>query len=534
LDTIRLESDRSHWLVNNKDRVHFDQPPEKCLLSMYKEGDVLHALPGGQESSEVTCPVGVATGAALFPAGSFRERPLEIHVPIRDELQLLPKEPVFEHVPRWRMELESCSQLTVPDERIKELYTQAVCTSILHAPAEVYPGPYTYKRFWFRDAAFILNALISLGARARSRRALDLFPTRQTHAGYFLSQAGEWDSNGEAIWIMHRYCKLTGEPCPERWLKPILHGARWIMHKRLPKTLKEPHAGLLPAGFSAEHLGPNDYYYWDNFWGVAGLRCAADLLGQTHPEQARKFAEAADEYWQTILASYDQIADPRARRAIPASPHRRMDAGAIGSVVADFPLQLVPPGDERMMRTIEFLLEHSSFEGGFFQDMIHSGINAYLTVHLAQVLLRAGDPRALDLVDVVAGLATSTGQWPEAIHPRTKGGCMGDGQHVWAAAEWAMLIRNLFVREEGNRLVIGAGLFPRWLEAGAELYFGPTLTPHGAVSVRLRPEAKRHFSVIVEGQWRGGVRPEVEIQVPGYIARPGNGKETVYWIEPRL
>ena len=35
---------------------------------------------------------------------------------------------------------------------------------------------------------------------------------------------------------------------------------------------------------------------------------------------------------------------------------------------------------------------------------------------------------------------------------------MGDGQHGWAAAEWIMIIRNAFVREEHDHLVIGAGI----------------------------------------------------------------------------
>ena len=228
-------------------------------------------------------------------------------------------------------------------------------------------------------------------ASARTKRALDLFPKRQTLAGYFLSQDGEWDSNGEAIWAYHRYLQLTGETCPEKWLSSIEKGADWILKKRLPRDSGEPHAGLLPAGFSAEHLGPNDYYYWDNFWGVAGLRCAAELLRATKPEKAKYFSDGADEYLETIVASFKKIPDREARGAISASPHRRMDAGAVGSLVADFPLQLFPPGETRILKTAAYLLEHSFFDGGFFQNMIHSGINAYLTIHLAQVLLRAGD-----------------------------------------------------------------------------------------------------------------------------------------------
>src|SRR5207249_3544163 len=37
-------------------------------------------------------------------------------------------------------------------------------------------------------------------------------------------------------------------------------------------------AGLLPASISAEHLGPFDYFYWDDFWSLKGLIDGATLL----------------------------------------------------------------------------------------------------------------------------------------------------------------------------------------------------------------------------------------------------------------
>ena len=80
------------------------------------------------------------------------------------------------------------------------LTNAALRTLVLHSPHDVYPGPYTYKRFWFRDAALILNAMLGAGMIERSERTLEGFAARQTRNGYFLSQEGEWDSNGEALW----------------------------------------------------------------------------------------------------------------------------------------------------------------------------------------------------------------------------------------------------------------------------------------------------------------------------------------------
>lgn len=515
VDQIEVGDDSRDWRVNETGRIHFNRRPVRCNFSNYREGDVWHVIDSDTAATKVKCAASMATGAALFEIGCPGDQELEVRVGILNERTGKP--PVLETPPSdWPSEIGQCSRLQVPDPLLQKLYQEAVASLILHAPAEVYPGPYTYKRFWYRDAAFILNALLTLGAHKRVRKCLNLFPRGQTLAGYFRSQEGEWDSNGEVLWVLHRYLQLTGDALPDDWKTPIEKGAQWIQNKRLPLDLPDPHAGLLPAGFSAEHLGPNDYYYWDDFWGVAGLRSAAQMLATSAPEAAQKSARHAEEFLMTIVASFKHIPTRRNKGAISASPYRRMDAGAVGSLVVDYPLQLFAPGDERVMKTVKYLLEHSSFEGGFFQNMIHSGINAYLTLHLAQVLLRAGDLRALELVDTVARLASPTGQWPEAIHPRTGGGCMGDGHHIWAAAEWAMMIRNLFVREEGDALVLGAGIFPRWLMTREQVSFGPTLTPFGPVTVTVKLHSAQTYSLLLEATWRGAA-PRLEVRVPGQM-----------------
>jgi hypothetical protein len=513
VEKLTIADNAGGWVVNGRHPVLFDRKPERIILSIYKDGDASHRLLEPVAEKSVACSVGMATGVALFPIASMREHALEVRTPIYNELDPK-KRPTVPKPIRWSDALTGYAQLQVRDELVQRLYDLAVANLVLHAPDEVYPGPYTYKRFWFRDAAFILNALLALGDVDRTRRVLAHFAPRQRHDGYFLSQEGEWDSNGEAIWTYHRFLTVTGEPPREDWLNAIAKGARWIIAKRLPADTGLPEAGLLPAGFSAEHLGPNDFYYWDDFWGVAGLRCAADLLRERSPELAAECARVAEEFLTTIERSFPEGPHRRFPGAIPASPKRRMDSGAVGSIVADYPLQLFPPGDARIVKTADYLRDHSSYAGGFFQNMIHSGINAYLTLHLAQVRLRAGDASAAwELMDRVAALASPTGQWPEAIHPRTFGGCMGDGQHIWAAAEWALMVRACFVREESDRLVIAGGVRPAWyLGVGAK--FGRTLTRCGAITVGITGDTPA-ATVVVDAVWQGSP-PLLEVRLPGF------------------
>jgi len=200
---------------------------------------------------------------------------------------------------------------------------------------------------------------------------------------------------------------------------------------------------------------------------------------------------------------------------MPASPGRRLDCGAIGSLAAGYPLQLFPSADPRLVDTAAFLLDRAMVKGGFFQDVIHSGINPYLTLHLAQVLLRAGNRRALELFRTVAELASPTGQWPEAVHPGTGGGCMGDGHHVWASAEWILMQRNCFVREEGDRLLLGAGIFPAWLEQKTPIGFGPAPTAFGSLSITIRP-AGEAVGVELEAAWRQPPAA-LEVRLPGFL-----------------
>ena len=531
---ISLQDDHKGWLVNRKERVLFDAPAERYAFSYYHHGDVFCHLLAKEDQRTVWCRVGLATAAVMYRLKADVGREITLQVPLPGRI----KEEVVRQAPlssqdAWEDALQEKSHLYIPDTHFQFLYEAALRTMVLHSPKEVYPGPFIYRRFWFRDAAFILYALLAAGFKTRVRRAIDQFRSRQTTAGYFLSQEGEWDSNGEALWIMRQYCEMTGHLPSKDWRVPTVKAAQWICKKRLPSNLKFDHAGLMPSGFSAEHLGPNDFYYWDDFWSVAGLRSAAYLC-EAYQDHAgvTQFEKEAEALRLAIDHSLEKAEKRLQRPAIPASVYRRMDAGAIGSLVAGYPLRQMEADDPRLLDTLDFLMKNCLIKGGFFHDMTHSGINPYLTLHIAQVLLRAGDARYFALMKAVASLASPTGQWPEAIHPATLGGCMGDGQHVWAAAEWVLMVRNCFIREERERLILCSGIPRVWFERGEVMSFGPAPTLFGDVQVTLRP-GPEDVTIEWSGQWFAG-EPFIEVKVPngeGVVVSRGTRTVTLKWTE---
>lgn len=508
----------SELRVNSEATVRLSGKPDAIRMAHYAEGDVYLDIASSEPRKEVTCGVGMATAAALFRIKADEMFDIKVAVTLERDLP--------QNIPArsgWQEAVGGVSALRIGDEKMQFLYDAAIRTVLLLSADEFVPGPYTYRRFWFRDACLMLHPLLAMGLTERAERIISGFPKRQTMAGYFLSQEGEWDSNGQVLWIFAKFSELTGKQLSPEIENSIRKAVTWLEKKRLQKDDPPGTKGLLPAGFSAEHLGPNDYYYWDSYWALAGLKRISEYWARHGAEEeATTAANVAELFETSIEASIRSLPANRAKGGVPAAPGRRMDAGAIGSMVADYPLQLYPPGDGRMMKTTEFLMEHCFSNGGFFQQMIHSGVNAYLTLDLAQTLLRAGDSRFMNLIRSVARLASPTGQWPEAIHPLTLGGCMGDGQHGWAAAEWVMMVRNCFVREEGASLVIGSGILPEWLSDGP-VSFGPTLTTWGDVSVRLDGE-----TLSLDVTWRADPPPRILISVPGFQSVEATPFETSF------
>ncbi|MGB5304660.1 MAG: hypothetical protein WBO57_00295, partial [Gammaproteobacteria bacterium] len=386
---VVLSPARTAWTIDDNQTVEFDSPADRHHVSDYRAGDVYIHLQDLDDQHRGKCNVGMVTAAAMFRLEPGVPRTVITRIRLAERRQQASAQATS-----WQGALTGHCQLDIPDDRLQVLYDTALRTLVLHSPGDVYPGPYTYKRFWFRDAAFIIHALLCAGLTERAERALQGFPARQGLRGYFHSQEGEWDANGEALWILHRYCQLTGQPPGPDWRRMIDRGARWIVRKRLAEDLDAAHAGLLPAGFSAEHLGPNDYYYWDDFWSIAGLRSAADMCAQLGEHGlCDEYRQEAESFQRAVDRSLAGTAARLKRPAMPASPYRRMDAGAIGSLATGYPLQLCQPDDARLLDTTGYLLDFCFIDNGFFQDMIHSGINPYLTLHVAQVLLRAEDPR---------------------------------------------------------------------------------------------------------------------------------------------
>ena len=495
--------------VDGRPALQFTARPEGVAASTFQDGDVARAIVAGEVGSSlprVNCHAGLAQAAFVFPlAGSATLRaamPLVAAHRTRRRrlarrrteraLRRPPELPSSEAVARhWGDELRRGMQLDLPDGALAEaVKANRAYLLLFHDGDEITPGPFTYHRFWFRDAAFQLAALGRYGFHREVAEVIRSYPRRQHLDGFFFSQQQEWDANGAAIWAIAEHWRLSRDDALVRDVAPsIAKGAEWIERKRHSERRRKDEAlrSMMHASVSAEHLGPFDYFYWDNFWSLRGLLDAAQLLNIAGEQEA---AADASRWAASLRADLEASTALVARRlglgrpVIPAGPRRRVDPAMIGSLVAAWPLGLLAADDPAIVATADVLRERFCIGPAFYQGISHTGYGTYLTLQLAFVELACGDERALERLEWMLGAATATFTWPEAIHPLLAGGCMGDGHHGWAAADFLSLVRCLLIREVDHGLALCAMLPSAW--RGRDLAVERAPTHHGLVSFWLR------------------------------------------------
>ena len=482
--------------VDGRPALLFPKRPARMAGSTFHDGDVVQTVTSGEAGDKLPdplrCDVGLATAAFVFPLPHTAT--LRVVIPLSSERRTrrkglarwrvermpdVPKSiPTGEQVAKgWEAQTRRGMRLELPPGRI----AQAVDANrrfmlLFHDGPDITTGPYTSHRFWFRDAASMVVALDKYGFHKEASEVIAHFPSRQHNDGFF-SQRQEWDANGAALWAMGEHWRLTRDlGCMND--EAVAKGVRWIERKRHTKRRRQDPAlkGLMPASASAEHLGPFDYFYWDDFWSLRGLLDGAMLLDAAgRPDDAAQAAQWADGLERDLDRSLETVAARLGTRAVPAGPRRRPDPGLIGSLVACSPLALMPADDPRMAATADAVRERFTIGDAFYQGISHTGLGTYLTLQLASVELEAGDRRALDRLQWLVEAATDTFTWPEAVHPQRGGGCMGDGHHGRAAADFLSFVRNMLVREtRDGGLALCTMLPDAWAGQGIEVHDAPT------------------------------------------------------------
>ncbi len=205
----------------------------------------------------------------------------------------------------WQRFNSRLAHYQVPDSAVMDMYYASVANVAIAADRVgeylvVKPGETIYDGFWYRDGAYLQQALDLSGLAEMARDAIkpfyhqglpdELKYIEQRPDGSWQQPPLEWDGMGQAPWAILRHSELAGDmkTLQEAW-PALARGADWTIKARAENSADlspdAPGYGLLPIG-EGEAIA-HGYIYYHNFWALYGLELtarAARLLGQREEE----------------------------------------------------------------------------------------------------------------------------------------------------------------------------------------------------------------------------------------------------------
>ncbi len=411
----------------------------------------------------------------------------------------------------WQARLHHV-QVTVGDPRIQNAFYASLAYILMaqQANGEIFSGPLSERAFWFRDAAYITNALDEAGYQSNVRDILRLVASTQLPSGRYppiITAAGspqlplktEWDTQGEVIFSLVNYAQQNHDLAflhdvyPGIWAATRYQESQ-LAATRIPALQGTPFFGILPAGESAEDLYSADWHhYWDDFWAMAGFQqaaAAAQMLGfngdvgrLTGDEQALRSA---------TIASVNSSLPPDKRAVISNGPEdRSTTAMARSGTPSIWPVEVLNPGSELVQHSFDtyYIWDIKPYGGAYQHYNDHYW--PFAGISLAHAFYRLGMMAHTEQIlewTLSHQTAPNLYAWADIVDPTTSSLALGDMPHNWMAAEMILLIRDMLVREAGQAIAIGP-MPEGWLPPGGTVSISDFPTALGSQSYRLTRSA---------------------------------------------
>ena len=193
--------------------------------------------------------------------------------------------------------IDGAAKIEVPCRKATEALLAAhVCQLIANDHGEVHGGEGFYDEFYIRDGAYQVMELEEAGFADAAAKAMERYLVRQRDDGRFESQAGQFDANGQAVWTLWQYYRITGDREFLARVYPAMRRAvEWTRQAR--RTTPAPFTGVLPpAPADGESLWEGKHHIVGyDLWNLRGMLCTADAarrLGK--PDEAQELLAEAD------------------------------------------------------------------------------------------------------------------------------------------------------------------------------------------------------------------------------------------------
>jgi len=412
----------------------------------------------------------------------------------------------------WREIQERGMKIDVPEAKVVETFRASLMYDLLALDAEdgntvQTVNDFQYHRFYLRDAADFVRMYDATGYPEIAARVLALFPSRQQADGNFLSQPGQYDGWGEAMWAFGEHFRRTHDLAFANSVYPgIVRAVDWLTKARAADPLHVmPMSDVRDNEYVSAHL--TGY----NFLALGGLQSAIELARATgHEADAARFQAEYDGYHATFFNLLDAVTRKTGGYIPPAldAPADGWGGTDWGNLLSITPVQLLDPLDARVTATLqhtqsrykEGIATYSEPDDGEF-------LHHYLTIKntLTELVRDTPDDQQQAIREFYAELlhtSSTHAGFEYAIRPWGSRDFEGNlAPHGWFAADYRNLLRNMMLREERDTLHLLSAVSPEWIGAGKRIAVSRAPTEFGPVSFTLDMPAETTATLHIQNAW---------------------------------
>jgi hypothetical protein len=332
-------------------------------------------------------------------------------------------------------------------------------------------GPFQYRDVWLRDGARAIAALSVAGYTREARELADGFLLLQWPHGAFLSQRGQLDGTGQALWAFEQ-ALLRPQPPPatelNRFADAAALAAHWFSRQRdLGQKIGGTFPTMLPFADPRDGELTRAQLVGNDAWAIAGVRASVRLLeaagraGAVDPMRAQ-LARGLSDFHAALEASGSPDLPPSWQRV----------GRDWGNFAAAWPCGAIAPSDPRAAAFAARVWRAGGGAGLTFYgtpDSLHGYLGADLGVWAMRVGLRA---QADSVLDAHLRWRTASGTAGEIFD---RHGAYGGNlpPHPTAAAALWMLVRNAVIYDDEDTLRLTMGARDAWWR-GARVERAPT------------------------------------------------------------
>ncbi len=374
--------------------------------------------------------------------------------------------------------------------------------------AGIQPGSRSYDRSWIRDGALTSAALLRFGIQREVREFIDWYAQYQYPNGKIpcvvdtrgADPVPENDSHGEFIYAVLQYFRFTNDTL---WLRQkfpqVVKTVEYIEFLRNQRKTEiyltgaaEQRAcyGLLPESISHEGYSAKPMHsYWDDFFGVKGLKDAttiAAILGER--EYEKQFAAARDDFQKNLYASMRLAMANKGIDFIPGCVELG-DFDATSTTIG-----LDPCGELENIPQPQLNNTYEKYYQFFTQrrdgKIEWKDYTPYEVRNIGAFILLGQKERAHELLNFFLRdqRPPAWNHWAEVVWRNPKETrFIGDMPHTWVGSDFIRAIRNMFVYERDDEaLVLGAGILEEWVRDpnGVEVKLLPTY--YGTLNYKMK------------------------------------------------